>query len=63
MFARIAILIIAVRCVSAAGAIPPGYDQTKIDRHRQIYNESCVASSVEMVLKLVNMPPSQRSLM
>lgn len=43
---------------TAAGAItPPGYDRLKIDRHRQIYDASCIPSSVEMVLKLTDRVP------
>jgi hypothetical protein len=42
----------------AAKAItPPGYDRVKIDQHRQLPYPSCIPSSVEMVLKLIDRVP------
>lgn len=40
-------------------AAQPSFDRSIIDRHRQVYDNSCVPSAVEMVLKLTGRVPAE----
>src|SRR5579859_2226431 len=45
--------------VCSLPAAQPAFDRSIIDRHRQVYDNSCVPSAFEMVLKLTGRVPAE----